>query len=617
MLNTRYAPSRASSAMSSYAPSTSGNRPAVASSGEGMRSASSLGGRLRPGSVGSMGSSAGRPLVQDPQATVPPSRNRRFVSPTHGRAASSVSLTTVSPTTRYRESMDRLRERQEARSLRDALQEMDLQDEQRIYSSAQDEATELVWNHQHPGMGRKNAQSEFRNPDFGSVRSRYSSLYGRPSKASAVLGQDVSALQSSGGEDFVRSRQRIEIVLPPEEPTLRPRLSSNPVTPRTVSNDSSKGIFRNPNDQIYEEPQTSPAKVEEKHPLAQSYPSALKNRSRNSLPRRFPGQSDDDIDPPPPMDDKPFRHEYHRDSPARSEPAALDRKIDNVPMKDGIEIRSDEIRAATSKKMSDRSSRLPMPTGVSDRPGRPIVSFDPSWEPAAVKEGNQDSKQNASPPPAVPSIQVTKEETRPPPTVVINITPDREPTVSEMMDSQTSSRSLPGQPRSNKAASAARKGQSNWSTPYTRTGVPSATCAACSMAISGRIVAAAGLRLHPECFVCHHCGTQLECVAFYQEPENKRAERLAADDDYDKDEGEEGGGSPPRFYCHLDFHELFSPRCKSCKTPIEGEVVVACGAEWHVGHFFCAECGDVWSLERFLFFSCQMSSCLLFFFFFF
>jgi hypothetical protein len=25
-------------------------------------------------------------------------------------------------------------------------------------------------------------------------------------------------------------------------------------------------------------------------------------------------------------------------------------------------------------------------------------------------------------------------------------------------------------------------------------------------------------------------------------------------------------------------------------------VVVACGAEWHVGHFFCAECGDVSSI---------------------
>jgi hypothetical protein len=35
-----------------------------------------------------------------------------------------------------------------------------------------------------------------------------------------------------------------------------------------------------------------------------------------------------------------------------------------------------------------------------------------------------------------------------------------------------------------------------------------------------------------------------------------------------------------------------SPRCKSCKTPIEGEVIVACGAEWHAGHFFCAQCGD-------------------------
>jgi hypothetical protein len=55
----------------------------------------------------------------------------------------------------------------------------------------------------------------------------------------------------------------------------------------------------------------------------------------------------------------------------------------------------------------------------------------------------------------------------------------------------------------------------------------------------------------------------------------------------------EDGDESLRFYCHLDFHELYSPRCRSCKTPIEGEVVIACGGEWHVGHFFCAECGDV------------------------
>jgi hypothetical protein len=91
---------------------------------------------------------------------------------------------------------------------------------------------------------------------------------------------------------------------------------------------------------------------------------------------------------------------------------------------------------------------------------------------------------------------------------------------------------------------------------------------------------------HPECFTCHQCSTALECVAFYPEPANKRHERLEAegipaDSDIDI-----------RFFCHLDFHEFFSPRCKSCKTPIEGEVIVAAGAEWHVGHFFCGECGD-------------------------
>lgn len=91
---------------------------------------------------------------------------------------------------------------------------------------------------------------------------------------------------------------------------------------------------------------------------------------------------------------------------------------------------------------------------------------------------------------------------------------------------------------------------------------------------------------HPECFSCHQCSTALECVAFYPEPTGKRHERLAAegiptDSDIDI-----------RFFCHLDFHEFFSPRCKSCKTPIEGEVIVAAGAEWHVGHFFCGECGD-------------------------
>jgi paxillin len=136
-----------------------------------------------------------------------------------------------------------------------------------------------------------------------------------------------------------------------------------------------------------------------------------------------------------------------------------------------------------------------------------------------------------------------------------------------------------------------------------------ALCAHCALPIAGRILSAAGERFHPSCFKCHECSINLECVAFYPEPDKKRAERLAriqqrrqgldvylpagvTEEDVWRLE-EQDGDESLRFFCGLDFHEFFSPRCKSCKTPIEGEVVVACGAEWHVGHFFCAQCGDV------------------------
>jgi hypothetical protein len=127
--------------------------------------------------------------------------------------------------------------------------------------------------------------------------------------------------------------------------------------------------------------------------------------------------------------------------------------------------------------------------------------------------------------------------------------------------------------------------------------MPTVSCSSCALPISGRIVTASGssanslkARFHPECFTCHHCATALECVSFYPEPEEKRLGRL---DSLRIEHGSpEEANDPLRFYCHLDFHEFFSPRCRSCKTPIEGEVVLAAGAEWHVGHFFCAECGD-------------------------
>ncbi|RIA93053.1 hypothetical protein C1645_691012 [Glomus cerebriforme] len=91
-------------------------------------------------------------------------------------------------------------------------------------------------------------------------------------------------------------------------------------------------------------------------------------------------------------------------------------------------------------------------------------------------------------------------------------------------------------------------------------------CAACGKSISGNVLSAMDKKWHPDHFVCKKCGIPLEHVAFFE-----------------KD------GNP---YCHLDFHELFSPRCGYCETPIEGQVLNALGKSWHPGHFFCRECGN-------------------------
>jgi hypothetical protein len=69
-------------------------------------------------------------------------------------------------------------------------------------------------------------------------------------------------------------------------------------------------------------------------------------------------------------------------------------------------------------------------------------------------------------------------------------------------------------------------------------------CASCGKPISGNVLSAMGKKWHPDHFACKKCGITLEHVAFFE-----------------KD------GDP---YCHLDFHELFSPRCGYCETPIEG-----------------------------------------------
>lgn len=566
------------------------------------RSASAMSNSRRT-SDASRGSSVGRPLVQQPSSY---SVRTDLAAGTRATTQNGP----VSPSVVYRESGSRWMERQEARSLRDALQEMDLQEEERLHVAAQDEATKLVMEHQYPNSAFKNPHAAYRNPDLsGTNRFRQHLEKGSHAKSQSMGGQielpnrhRTSLSGSDSQEEEARSpdstndsltkgstrkKGRVNFALPAEIGPSGPREAV--ARTRTVSNESSKGIFRNPEDSIYEEPEDSSAQTLGQE-SSTNQRSALKVKPRNSLPQTSNATSRIRNSP---FDRKQFKVDIHKNPPTQTrnplyttntpaQPALEPKEDEEIPTKNGREIRGDDIRAATSMKLKDRSAKLPMPTAVSDRPGQPIVSFDPAWQ---SQEETSESAFDGLPTvnivdasASIPTINFPDEPKEEVPSIAVSA-----PKVSTVASESVASRRRKfDNPRGMEPAS-----QGKWYSPFTRAGVPTATCMNCTLPIEGRVVTAAGARFHPECFSCHHCGTGLECVAFYQEPEVKREERVsqAAPDD---DEAR-----VLRFYCHLDFHELFSPRCKSCKTPIEGEVVVACGAEWHVGHFFCAECGDV------------------------
>jgi hypothetical protein len=515
----------------------------------------------------------------------------------------------------YRESGARWMERQEAISLRDALKVMDQKEqEKRIHKAAQDEAAELVWKHRNPLAAEAEKSKPFRNPDLTPNNRLRAHLH----KGAHARSQSVAVESTPSSTVLNGSASR--------------RWSSGQ---RIVSSESSKGVFRNPEDQIYEEPEEVPAsqRIAQGQPAEGEMP--LQNRHRNSLPRGsrpLPDRSSTI-----PENKKLDRFEIHRNPPSQSHNAAYTAnstptnpmvefipEVDAPALKDGIEIRSDDIRAATTMRLKDRSPKLPTPTAVSDVPGRPIVSFEKTWQPTEDSSCLEDPVQRkavqpcpiipaaTASAPAVPTINLPDEDTPPIPSIgitdagttplILVTVPSAPPTIEVSSDSSDSienkarplprpSKTFPPNPSPTKSTS-----RLPWLNSSSRAGVPTATCATCSLPISGRIVTASGsstnspsqlkAMFHPECFSCHQCSTALECVAFYPEPTSKRHERLAAegiptDSDIDI-----------RFFCHLDFHEFFSPRCKSCKTPIEGEVIVAAGAEWHVGHFFCGECGD-------------------------
>ncbi|KAF2401533.1 hypothetical protein EJ06DRAFT_529639 [Trichodelitschia bisporula] len=643
----------------------------------------------------------------------------------------------------YIERPERWLERHEAHKLRQALQDVDEKTEHRVHTAAQQEASELVWKHQNPASAYQNPDAPYdyrehlRRESRGQVRahshshSRTSSTArvpvpaGLQNRTGKVRGNDSSSSSRSvsgaskttsasgsvrvpsdsslkvpeSGDDLQGKsggqgqQQRKRSVQFAEPATDVPRAKDESRKTSMTSTSSGSTTATTTTKEIKDkEVKDKEIKVSNIAIAARMASNAVPHHLRNPF-SRLRSTKGTSIRPSPSTtaSGTPLhRIEIQRNPPTQSRNPAYTRNSptepapappEDVKMKDGKEVRSDDIRKATSMSLRDRSAKLPTPVMVSDNPGRPIVSFDPGWRPrevelkeevsraptpsralpavpgvgnaaarpvsvpavapptiavedrSTVPTANQDrtrvpipsiavndapSVSGGRPPvptisigappvpstslgfPPVPSISVNAAPSisvNPPiPTIAVNDTPSISVTPSIAVTPSTSntpnsSRPLPT-PGPRKSWGATNKPHI---TPHALRSP--GLCAACALPISGRIVGAAGARFHPECFRCHHCGEGLECVAFYPEPEGAREARIARINARLRGEevpGEEGedGDEGLRFYCHLDFHEFFSPRCKSCKTPIEGEVVVACGAEWHVGHFFCAQCGD-------------------------
>ncbi|KAL3420713.1 LIM domain-containing protein [Phlyctema vagabunda] len=653
----------------------------------------------------------------------------------------------VVPTATYMERGQRWMEKEEAVSLREAMEDMDLkpqeEEEIRVHAAAQNEASELVYQHQNPNTAQPNPDAPFRYTEHlrkNSYAHARTQSVGRRSGLGMVTGlardiapPNISRNSSSSGElksprdrvssdssDYFRqdhnrspertTRESVDSVrtLPATTEKAYGSLakSGRPFgstrrrssAKRNVSGEIA-GSFTG--EQIWEEPEqedSSRGRPSE----ARDVPAPLQIKPRNPLNRV---QFAHDLPPrsnstPPEQVKKLSKYEIHRNPPSQSRnpaytanPPPLSKAANDIPvrtespdsnMRDGLELRSEEIRQATSMRLKDRSPKLPTPTAVSNKLGRPIVSFDKNWKPNGADTKSEEPRRtgdvayfkdqasqsgqgtftgavpkiqlpdttnyrvmeipsvpsinvpdsrpsNPSIPtinlpdttsisvsgPAIPTINIPDTPTisvsgpaipkiNLPTTPKISVSSPNVPTINTPRESTTKTRPLPDPkkatarplPRHHATAPLPR---GHWS-PASGSRV-TAACHQCQLPIEGRVVALRGVaeRFHPHCFICFTCGTALEALEISPEPPTKRAERLdriqrrAQGEELEEVEGQtiaDDGDERLRFFCHLDWHEHFAPKCKHCKTPIIGEHAVALGEHWHYGHFFCAECGD-------------------------
>ncbi|KAL9062646.1 MAG: hypothetical protein Q9157_008743, partial [Trypethelium eluteriae] len=397
---------------------------------------------------------AGRPLVQQPSGK-PMKRQASGESKEGNEERKEIP---------YVENGHRWMERQETRSVTMALRDMDLKAEKKLHAAAQDEASELVWKHQNPGAPYRNPEAAKYKEHLrrGSHARAHSMERPRPLPHSDLPSESDPISYSSTCMTSERHSGQSSRV--PSDPSLKtPHISSQPAetndpskedttvplssfakkpysglaqsvardisthrrtssgSKRKVSREASKSTFKNPDDQIYEEPEEiQKAKIADPRP-----PPVPLSLRRNPFARvKFAQQEiHERSNSEPILNSKKFdKYEIQKNPPSQSRNPgytsntstpprpltpndnALVGSEDSPRIKDGKEVRGDDIRAATSMKIKDRSPKLPTPSVVSDKPGRPIVSFDPNWKPKEVELEEEISKANP------PSSQGSKAE---------------------------------------------------------------------------------------------------------------------------------------------------------------------------------------------------------------
>ncbi|KAG6024670.1 hypothetical protein E4U41_001714 [Claviceps citrina] len=586
----------------------------------------------------------------------------------------------VVPTATYMERGQRWMEKEEASSLRGAMEEMDLRGgsqrvadvESRIYNDALDEAAELVWQHEHGCKppkpdGPYRYRPHLRKNSYAHARTATVGAHGEDGAAPSPTHRNNTACRpaSERSIDMCGSppgnRASLESTRSRATADRRPKsygsFDNEHARRRSSLRRNISGEIQRPfsGDQIWEEPEAAVATVASAGGRAS--PDKLNSKPQSPLNRGLgrglagqPSHAAPDTKPP-------HRVEIYRNPPTQSHNplyttnagAPRTGEEPTTERKNGVEVRADDIRAATSRRLKDRSTKLPEPTAVSDSPGRPIVSFDTNWRapeeatdinpdrPSGTtapcgnvkgqsqqqqQEQEQQKEQEQEPGPpgpmAIPRISIAEavDPPRPKPTPCTSV-----PSISvtggddDAFDSKNaspankpaeSSRPLPS-PSPSPSRTLPRRTQlprGHWSPAAGSIRRPQTTCHECGFPIEGRFVALSGTqeRFHPQCFSCFSCGTSLEAMEISPEPDAMRKARLerirrraageVLPDEAPGTTAADDGDDRLRFYCHLDWHELFAPRCKHCKTPIIGEHIVALGDHWHYGHFFCAECGD-------------------------